>query len=1072
MKISKLEQIILHNSSKVNLNRAKHILNNKDLLKFNISKINNVYNIYGNFKSENKLQTCNTHLKIDFVEEKIIFAKCNCSMFSEIHYQNKTYLCEHLIATVLMFVEEVKKKLNNRTTNKDKFRIDKNILNELNFFRCTDSNNSAEEEECDLKYKRNKLEINVSISEVKENNSNCFDVSFFVGTNNMYSITNIKEWAESIINSKEYYIGKGLVYTPKKYYFSKADEELLEYIYEYTLFLDNENNERIIRIPNEILRRFLEKLLKKKIKLNYNYQTYITEVKAENVPLSFTLKQIKDNYILTTKKIFPIPLNEKMNVFFFDRKLFIPNKSQIEIYKIFYKHLKESGKIIFYNDTTIEELNKIISSLKLISDNLILDISVIEKIRENFKIDFKFKKGADKYICDVSFINDKEIISYCDALKSHNDIISDWNKIRIIESELNKYSFFYRDDTFVFLGNDDDYYDFLKHGKKSIQKIGSIKINDNEKYFSFRNGNISEFFLQENEDGKYDFTFNLEGVSKEELCNVVDAYRNKKSYIKLNDNTFINLGDASIIDTLRMIESLNIDVSDKKDTYELELGKIYYLNEKLNGDIKKIANSKETISNALEKLNEIDENNSEIPKKFNGRLREYQIKGYNWFKNLSYLGLGGILGDEMGLGKTIQTIVFLASKQGKHSLIITPTSLIYNWKEEFNKFAPSLSVGIVHGNKNERKKVLDNIQEYDVLLTTYGTLRNDCLEYENIKFDYCILDEGQNINNPKAETTKIVKNINSKSRFILTGTPIENNLLELWSLFDFIMPGYLYSKEEFSNKFIKKDKENLDDLKILIRPYILRRIKKDVIKELPDKIEKKFLVELSLEQKKLYRSFIKDVQSKLQNPETRGNNMTIFSYLTRLRQICLDPSIIIDDYLGESAKLNVAKDLIIKNIFKHKILLFSQFTTVLKRMEKELKQEKIDYCYIDGSTSSKNRIKFVEEFNTNEQKRVFLISLKAGGTGLNLTSADMVIHFDPWWNPSVEEQATDRAHRIGQKHIVEVIKLIAKDTIEEKIMLLQEDKKILINNIITEELEDINIASALKSEQLLDLLLN
>ena len=333
-------------------------------------------------------------------------------------------------------------------------------------------------------------------------------------------------------------------------------------------------------------------------------------------------------------------------------------------------------------------------------------------------------------------------------------------------------------------------------------------------------------------------------------------------------------------------------MTEGKDEYKIELNKIYYLNNKLDNKQINLINGKEKLERALKKLNELNENNFEIPSGLNGSLREYQVKGYNWFKSLSYLGLGGILADEMGLGKTIQTITFLLSEKNTHSLIVTPTSLIYNWKQEFDKFAPSLRIGIIHGNKNERIKVLNNIYDYDIILTTYGTLKNDILEYENIKFDYLILDEGQNINNPESQNAKLIKNINSKSRFVLTGTPIENNLIELWALFDFIMPGYLYTKQEFSSKFIKQEENYMEDLKILISPYILRRIKKDVIKEIPEKIETKFLVEMTESQKKIYKAFLKEIQNNIKNPKINKNNMTIFSYLTKLRQVCLDPSVI------------------------------------------------------------------------------------------------------------------------------------------------------------------------------------
>ncbi|BCZ46106.1 DNA helicase [Clostridium gelidum] len=1054
MKISELEKIILDNTSKLNLNRAREILKRADLIEIRINRIDDYYNIYGNFKSENKIQNYNAHLKIDIIKKRIILAKCECSMFQNVDAKNNIYLCEHLVAIGLGFVNQIKNKLNKKNENKEVLRKDKNFLLAL-----SNINNTKE-----------KLEVNISLKEVFEDKGNYFDINIFVGINNMHPIINIQEFIICVNQSKEYHIGKGLIYNDNKYYFSKEDKEILEYIYEYTLISDHNNNSNNIRIHKEILRRFLKMLLYKKIKFNYNYQTYNCEVKDENLPISFTLKAVNEGYVLTTKKVFPIPLNDKMDVFFYDRRIYIPSFAQIEVYKIFYNTLKEDNKITFYNDIQINDLFNLISHINVMSKNLSLDDVIMEKLAENIKVDFVFEKKEENFYCNVFLINDEKKLSYNEVLNSSNSIIKNSKKIRLIESVLNKNRFFYKNGTFIFYGNDDEYYLFLKEKFQYLKELGEIRVaKDSDKYFKLYKGDISEVNLNEYEDNNFNFSFKLDGIDNKELSSVINAYKNKKTYIKLKDDTFVDLEDEELREFIRIIDSLNIDVTEGRDEYKIELNKIYYLNSKLDSKKINLINGKENLEEALKKLNELNENHFEIPSGLNGSLREYQIKGYNWFKSLSYLGLGGILADEMGLGKTIQTITFLLSEKNRHSLIVTPTSLIYNWKQEFDKFAPSLKIGIIHGNKNERMKVLNNVFGYDIVLTTYGTLKNDVLEYENIKFDYLILDEGQNINNSESQNAKLIKNINAKSRFVLTGTPIENNLLELWALFDFIMPGYLYKKQEFSYKFIKQEENYLEDLKILISPYILRRIKKDVIKEIPEKIETKFLVEMTDSQKKVYKAFLKEIKDNIKNANIKKNNMTIFSYLTKLRQVCLDPAVIIDEYSGGSGKINIAKELILENIKEHKILLFSQFTSVLSRISEELKLQNIKYSYLDGSISSKNRLKLVDEFNENENIRVFLISLKAGGTGLNLSSADIVIHFDPWWNLSVEDQATDRAHRIGQKHVVEVIKLIAKDTIEEKILLLQDDKKELIDNVITCELKDGNIINKITNDEMLSL---
>ena len=423
----------------------------------------------------------------------------------------------------------------------------------------------------------------------------------------------------------------------------------------------------------------------------------------------------------------------------------------------------------------------------------------------------------------------------------------------------------------------------------------------------------------------------------------------------------------------------------------------------------------------------------------------------------------------MGLGKTLQTITFLLSEVGKKSIIITPTSLIYNWKSEFEKFAPSLKIKIIHGSKEERMFIREEINEYDVLITTYGTLRNDYNLYKEINFDYCIIDEAQNIKNPLSQSSEVVKELNAKVKFALTGTPIENNLLELWSLFDYIMPGYLYSKRKFQDKFIKMEKGK-SELKKLIKPFILRRLKNHVMSELPDKIEKRYVIEMTKEQKKVYKSYVDDIKVKMEEKDVAKDKITIFSYLTKLRQLALDPSILLEGYTGGSGKIDITVELINEFINNnHKILLFSQFTSVLDSIKNIFEAEGIEYFYLDGNTKASERVQLVNEFNNSSKVKVFLISLKAGGTGLNLTSADVVIHFDPWWNPAIEDQATDRAHRFGQKNVVEVIKLIAKGSIEEKIIKLQESKKEIINDIMNGNYTNGGFLSSLSSEEIKEL---
>lgn len=555
----------------------------------------------------------------------------------------------------------------------------------------------------------------------------------------------------------------------------------------------------------------------------------------------------------------------------------------------------------------------------------------------------------------------------------------------------------------------------------------------------------------------------IEGIDTNEYRRIFNSYKEKKKLHRLSSGGYLDLKNEDLITTFKLIDSLGIYID--FDNMKIPNNKSLYLESFIEKENLDFIDGRKYVSNIAKKYKKVSKATYEIPENLNAKLRDYQIEGFNYFKSLADYEFGGILADEMGLGKTLQSIAFLLSEEGKKSIVIAPTALIHNWKSEFNKFASSLKIALCHGNKIERENILKNYSGYDVILTTYSTYKNDLDKYEDIRFDYCIIDEAQNIKNPDSAIAKAIKGTNAKTKFALTGTPIENNLLELWSIFDFIMPGYLYNKERFKNIFINNDK-NIEELKKMIKPFILRRTKKEVVRELPDKIEHKYYIELEKEHKRAYLGFVKLIKNKLK--EANQDKITIFSYLTKLRQLALAPDIMVKNYSGKNSKIDILLDIINDNK-ERKILIFSQFTKVLGLIGDRLKENNIPYSYLDGKTDAKKRLSLVNEFNESEDTKIFLISLKAGGTGLNLTSASMVIHFDPWWNPSVENQASDRAHRIGQNNVVDVVKLIAKDTVEEKVIGLQESKKDLIDSVIDGNLENSSVLKNLSEDNLIDL---
>ncbi len=570
------------------------------------------------------------------------------------------------------------------------------------------------------------------------------------------------------------------------------------------------------------------------------------------------------------------------------------------------------------------------------------------------------------------------------------------------------------------------------------------------------------FDIRQSRGGYLGGNLNIEGIDKSEYGKIFESYKDNYKYHLMSDGSYIDLKDNDLQKIFQVIDILGIYNDFSK--IKIPDNKAMFLDKLLEDEDLRFINGQKYINNVVKKFSKQNKD-IKVPENLKATLRDYQIDGFEFFNTLANYNFGGVLADEMGLGKTVQTLAFLLFQKGKRSIVITPTSLIFNWKSEFEKFTPDIKLGIAYGNKITREKILENINEYDIILTSYGTYKNDIDKYENLKFDFCIIDEAQNIKNPDSIITNAIKKINAEVKFALTGTPVENNLTELWSIFDFVMPGYLYSKHKFEKIFANSDK-NSSQLKNLIKPFMLRRTKKEVMDELPDKIEQKFYVELEKEHKRAYKSFVNLIKRRIL--ENNEDNITVFSYLTKLRQLSIAPEIIVKNYKGKNSKLEILMN-IIKSNKTRKILVFSQFTKVLGLIGNRLNEENISYSYIDGKTDAKKRLALVEEFNNTDKNKVFLISLKAGGTGLNLTSASMVIHFDPWWNPAVEDQASDRAHRIGQKNVVDVIKLISKDTVEEKVIEMQEIKKDLIEDIINSNLESSTALKKLSRDEIIDL---
>ena len=1045
MDLKNLLDNVLALGSNISIKDGKEIYKNRLVSNLSSKKINDIYHIYSKVAEEDNSKEYSCHIKYNLKGKRVIGAKCTCSTYEEFSKHKTNYICKHIIATIFYF-----------------YIVAKNRIKKIN------KGNPALSKSKECKVTKGRVEkkiLNLDL-DIKRNDNKTFDIQIRIGENTTYLIPKINEFLNCKEVKGQLRINGEFLYNSSSMKFKEEDERLLNYI---VLNLNKEDFFKVIE--GKILRvneEYIEEILKlvsdnRKVKLNYDYINYESYIIKEDMPLSFTVKIDFDKIILTTKKKLPIPLNDNFTVFLNDRKIYLPSDNQTNNYKVLYHKLKSNGKIEYPKHEAY--INKLFNLLSNISKDIMLGEGVKNLCKNYYKVKFFFKNENNNIKCKATVNYFGKTINILD--KNIDYFLRDNNFEEEISMKLERYRFIKKANEFLFIGNDEERYDFFTSGLKFFEEFSILEF---AKSFNEVNlvGSNDIHAIFEGQDQGLRFKYDIDGLEYSEYINVLQALEDNRDFYKTKTGRLLNLRDLGIANFFNIIDNLiynqeiydgEIEVDKSKAIFIEDNIENYNLNFIRGAEVLKVV-SKRLESRVIEEVNGI--------KELNGTLRNYQLTGVNYLLSLSEMNFGGILADEMGLGKTIQVIAFLLHKKNKRSLVVTPTSLIYNWKEEFEKFAPSLNVGIIHGSKSARNKILDNKEDYDVLLTTYGTIKNDIEFYKNEIFDYCIIDEAQNIKNPKAQNTKIIKEINAKVKFALTGTPIENSLIELWSIFDFIMPGYLFDEKKFKKKFVNRSEKEIEELRALIKPFILRRLKRDVITELPEKIEKKYYVPMTSEQKLAYKNYMKEVKLKLKTGE--DDNITIFSYLTRLRQICQDPILVNKDYTGDSGKLNVALEIIDEVIEdNNKMLVFSQFTSVLKKIEEELNIRKIKNKYLDGSTSAKERIKLVSQFNESKEPEIFLISLKAGGTGLNLTSAKFVMHMDPWWNPAIEDQATDRAHRIGQKNIVEVIKLIAKDTIEEKVIQLQEDKREIINSVMSDDSLNINNIAKLTNEEILEL---
>jgi SNF2 family DNA or RNA helicase/uncharacterized Zn finger protein len=908
-----------------------------------------------------------------------------------------------------------------------------------------------------------------------------FSIEMKVGDKRTYVVKDIKEFLQSIKQKKQYPFTKNFTYEPTLFTFTEEDQELIGLLIDSVKYEEmyrsmqasyypymTSSDTRAINISPIISDHLLKKLEGRDVKFHnggndFRYFRFHTE----KLPYSFHLD--KGN-----KEAFQLDVSDFLFVDYLDMYGYVVVKN--DIYKLSPSQqtfVKELKKILQMTKSPIlpisqEQIEPLLSHVVPMMEN-VGKLEISESISTKI---MKFPLQAKLYVDYVDDVLDVALeYGYGDHLINpfhlkevhegdQSIVIRDMEQEQIIMKVIESSSL-KSNGKHLYLTGEDEVFDFLFETLPRLEGKLEILLTKKVKSFLKPLENAPSTNIDVDSSGNWlDINFSIDGIEPEDIQHILRHSIEKKKYYRLPSGAFVSLQSDEFQTIRHIFDEFNIKSSQlKQESLRLPLYRGIQVEELATRDKGIKAKYGKPFRQLLTRLKNPEELDFEVPQSLQADLREYQNYGFQWLSTLSYYGLGGILADDMGLGKTLQSIALLLTdkerkQDRKPSLILAPASLVYNWKNELEKFAPSLRAEVMIGSPQERLNMLQSGTHLDVWITSYPTLRQDIEFYMQYEFSTLILDEAQAIKNNTTKTAQAVREVKAETRFALSGTPIENSIDELWSIFQTIIPDFFPNQKAFRQLSPEKVSK-------MIKPFLLRRVKKDVLKELPDKIETLQVSELTKQQKELYLAYLErikaETQESLEGEGFQKSRMKILAGLTRLRQLCCHPSLFLDDYNGDSGKLEQLMEIALNAIENgRRILIFSQFASMLRIIRESLQKEGISFFYLDGQTPSKERVQLVDRFNQGESD-IFLISLKAGNTGLNLTGADTVILYDLWWNPAVEEQAAGRAHRMGQKNVVQVIRLITKGTIEEKIYELQQTKKELIETV----LEQGNQASAI-----------
>lgn len=879
------------------------------------------------------------------------------------------------------------------------------------------------------------------------------------GEQRCFVVRDVYAFLENVLSGNEHYFTKTFTYTPDIHYFLERDLELFELLFKvlrneeiyssYTFYpyQGKASDKRSVTIPPLLVSDLLEKLAERDFTVEINEESFKhIDIVRDRLPFQFSItKNEQEDLMLQMDDIAEGTYFDPYQVFFSQGTFYFPTKEQVPVLEKVTSFAKYHDQLPILQDQADVFLSEVLPSLKKVGNVEISQRVAAEIVQVPLRAKLFLEVQEDWIVGKLEYHYGNHQIDPFNG-REENDIIiiRDVEKEQQIMGLIEYASFRYNGSDLYIEADEDGLYDFLYTILPILDEHVELFLTSEVRGFIVENEPMPSTSVRlESSSNLLEIGFNIDGVNDDEINQILNAVIEKKRYYRMQSGALLSLEGEEFSSMKQLFNDLEIKQPDLQDGH---ITMPVYRGTQIDELIDMPKSYDPSFRKLLNQLRSPEEQVYELPENLEASLRNYQQIGYQWFKSLSTYHLGGILADDMGLGKTLQSIAYMLSEPSDNPhLIVAPSSVLYNWKNECHRFAPDLDVAVLTGTPAERKEKIKNFVDKDVWITSYATLRQDIELYREMTFQTMILDEAQFIKNYATKTSQAIRQVIATRRFALSGTPIENSIDELWAIFQVVLPGLMPSQRAFKQLSHEK-------IARLTKPFILRRLKEDVLKELPDKIESTHVSELTKDQKELYVGYLRQLQQDAADSMKEGgfqqNRMKILAGLTRLRQICCHPSLFIENYQGESGKLEQLLETVRNSIENGKrMLIFSQFTSMHEIIKDRLQQEGIDSFYLHGGTPSEERVQMSERFNDGENS-VFLISLRAGGTGLNLTGADTVILYDLWWNPAVEDQATGRAHRFGQKKVVQVFRLITEGTIEEKIYDLQQKKRELIDQVI------------------------